>query len=62
MRVQMLQDPSADTFSKQLLDTGNERVSVDENTGCITLPIYFCTIVDSQNALIECIFPYIYIH
>ena len=61
MRVQMLQDPSADTFSKQLLDIGNGKVVVDESTGCITLPTDFCTLVDSQNALIECIFPNIHI-
>lgn len=35
MRVQMLQDPSAETFSKQLLDIGDGKVAVYENTGCI---------------------------
>ncbi|XP_004531091.2 uncharacterized protein LOC101454283 [Ceratitis capitata] len=30
MRVQMLQDPSAETFSKQLLDIGNGKVTIDE--------------------------------
>ncbi|XP_036339810.1 uncharacterized protein LOC118749148 [Rhagoletis pomonella] len=57
MRVQMLQDPSADTFSKQLLDIGDGKVTVHENTGCIKLFTDFCTIVDSQNALIDRIFP-----
>ncbi|GFV49229.1 ATP-dependent DNA helicase [Trichonephila clavipes] len=57
MRVQMLQDPSAETFSKQLLEIGDGKVAVHENTGCIKLPTYFCTIINSQNALIDQIFP-----
>jgi ATP-dependent exoDNAse (exonuclease V) alpha subunit len=56
MRVQMLQDPSAETFSKQLLEIGDGKVAVD-TAGCIKLPSNFCTIVDSQGALIEQIFP-----
>ncbi|XP_015602996.1 uncharacterized protein LOC107271468 [Cephus cinctus] len=57
MRVQMLEDPSAETFSNQLLDIGDGKIAVYENTGCIKLPTNFCTIVDSQNALIDSIFP-----
>ncbi|XP_046869274.1 uncharacterized protein LOC124461893 [Drosophila willistoni] len=57
MRVQTLQDPSAETFSKQLLDIGNGKVAVHENTGSIKLPTGFCTIVHSQDVLIDCIFP-----
>ena len=57
MRVQMLQDPSTDTFSKELLDIGDGKVNFHENTGCIKLPTDFCTIVDSQNAVIDRIFP-----
>ncbi|PIM96964.1 DNA helicase [Handroanthus impetiginosus] len=53
----MLQDPSAKTFSKQLLDIGDGKVDVHENTGCIKLPTDFCTIINSQNALIDQIFP-----
>jgi hypothetical protein len=56
MRVQMLRDPSAETFSKQLLDIGDGKVAVDE-TGCIKLPTDFCTIIESQDALIDQIFP-----
>nr|XP_042904249.1 ATP-dependent DNA helicase PIF1-like [Parasteatoda tepidariorum] len=56
MRVQMLQDPSAETFSKQLLDIGDGKVTKDE-TGCIKLPEDFCTIIDSKDALINLIFP-----
>lgn len=57
MRVQMLQDPSAETFSKPLLDIGDGKVAVHENTGCIKLQTDFCTIIDSQNSLIDHIFP-----
>ena len=52
----MLQDPSAETFSKQLLDIGDGEVTKDE-TGCIKLLSYFCTIIESQDALIDQIFP-----
>nr|XP_042912617.1 uncharacterized protein LOC122272722 [Parasteatoda tepidariorum] len=64
IRVQMLQDPSAETFSKQLLDIGDGKVTKDEN-GCMKLPDDFCTIIDSQDALINLIFPDVhtqYIH
>ncbi|XP_044575267.1 uncharacterized protein LOC123259066 [Cotesia glomerata] len=52
MRVQKLQDPSAETFSKQLLDIGDGKVTIAE-TGYIKLANDFCTIIDSQDALIE---------
>ena len=52
----MLHDPSAETFSKQLLDIGDGKVTKDE-TGCIKLLNYFCTIIESQDALIDQIFP-----
>ena len=56
MHVQMLQDPSAETFSKQLLGIGNRKVNTDE-TRCIILLTDFCTIIHSQNDLIDQIFP-----
>ncbi|XP_048514961.1 ATP-dependent DNA helicase RRM3-like [Athalia rosae] len=56
MRVQLLQDPSAETFSKQLLDIGYGKVAVHENTGCIKLQTDFCTIIDSQHILIDHVF------
>ncbi|XP_062529162.1 ATP-dependent DNA helicase pif1-like [Bombyx mori] len=56
MRVQMLQDPSAETVSKQLLDIDDGKVTIAE-TGYIKLANDFCTIIDSQDALIEQIFP-----
>jgi hypothetical protein len=42
-------------FSKQLLDIGDGKVITDE-MGCIKLPTDFCTIIDSQDALIDQIF------
>ena len=53
----MLHDPSTETFSKQLLDIGDGKFAVHENTGCIKLPTDFCTIINSQNTLIDRIFP-----
>jgi hypothetical protein len=43
-------------FSKQLLDIGDGKVTTNE-TWCIQLPTGFCTIIDSQDALIDHIFP-----
>ena len=56
MRIQKLQDPSAESFSKQLLDIGNGKVTTDE-TECIKLPIDFYTNIHSQDDLIDQIFP-----
>ncbi|XP_050518253.1 uncharacterized protein LOC126892657 [Diabrotica virgifera virgifera] len=60
VRVQMLQGSSTKTFSKQLLNIGDRKVTTDE-TGCIKLPTDFCTIVDSEDALIKQIFPDLHI-
>lgn len=57
MYVQILQDSSADIFSNQLLDIGDGKVAIYENTGCIKLPTNFCTIFDPQNAFVDRIFP-----
>jgi len=57
IRVQILQDPSVETFSKQLLDIGDGKVALHENTGCIKLPNDCCTIINSQNDFIVQIFP-----
>jgi hypothetical protein len=43
-------------FLKQLLDIGDGKVTTDE-TGCIKLPTDFCTIIDSQDALLDQLFP-----
>jgi hypothetical protein len=43
-------------FSKQLLDVGDGKVTTDEMR-CIKLPTDFCTIIESQDTLIDQIFP-----
>jgi hypothetical protein len=42
-------------FSKQLLDISDGKITTDE-TGCIKLSTDFCTIIDSQDDLIDQIF------
>jgi hypothetical protein len=50
---------ACERFLKQLLDINDGKVTTDE-TGCIKLPTNFCTIIDSQDALIDQIFPNVY--
>ena len=57
MRVRMLRDPSAEIFSKQLLDIGDGVVALHEETGCIKLPTGFCTLINSQSTLIDHVYP-----
>lgn len=57
VRVQLQNDPSAEIFSKQLLDIGNGKMPVDQTNGCITLPPTFCTIEPTTNDLITHVFP-----
>ena len=56
MRVQLQNDQSADRFSKQLLEIGNSKVQIDNTNGLISLPNYFCTILQSKEELIERVF------
>jgi hypothetical protein len=42
-----------------LLNIGDGKIIINE-TGCIQLPTDFCTIIDSQDALIDQIFPNVY--
>ena len=53
----MLQDLSAETFSKQRLDIAN---GMNIETRCIKLPSDFCRIIHSQNDLTNQIFPTIH--
>lgn len=53
----MQNDASAERFAKQLLDIGNGKMTIDQTTGCITLPEDFCTITNSKEELIQCVFP-----
>lgn len=57
MRVALLNDPSAEDFSKQLLTIGNGRVPVDESSGLISFPPNFCNFVSSKDELINKVFP-----
>lgn len=57
VRVQLQNDPSADEFSKQLLDIGNGRIPIDSLSGLITLPINFCRFIQSKEELIQSVFP-----
>lgn len=41
MHVQPQNDVSAERFSKQLLNIGNEKMAIDRSTQCITLPTNF---------------------
>lgn len=57
MRVFLQQDETANVFSKQLLDIGNNKVAVDTSTGFITLPTDFSHITDSKEEPIQHVFP-----
>ncbi|CAH2100742.1 unnamed protein product [Euphydryas editha] len=57
MRLALLNDLSADDFSKQLLTIGNGRVPVDESSGLISFPPNFCNFVSSKDKLINKVFP-----
>jgi hypothetical protein len=53
MRVALLNDPSAEDFSKQLLTIGNGRVPVDGLSGLISFPPNFCNFVSTKDELIK---------
>ena len=57
MRVALLNDPSAEIFSKQLLNIGNGSVPVDRTNGLISFPPNFCNFVSTKNELINEVFP-----
>lgn len=57
VRVQLQNDPSADEFSKLLLDIGNGKIPIDRLNGLMTIPTNFCLIVESQEDLIQHVFP-----
>ena len=59
MRVHLQQHALSATFSKQLLENGNEKVPIDAVTKCISFPSNFCTIVPSTEQLIQNVFPQI---
>ncbi|XP_037948063.1 uncharacterized protein LOC119679656 [Teleopsis dalmanni] len=60
MRIGLQSDLAAELFAKQLLDIGNGNVSLHENTHFIKLPENGYKIVNSEEELIENVFPNIY--
>ena len=59
MRVHLQQDASSATFSKQLLENGNEKVPIDAVRKCILFPTNFYTIMPFTEQLIQNLFPQI---
>lgn len=57
MRVALLNEPSAELFSQQLIDIGNGRIPVDITTGLISFPQDFCQFTTSKTELISKVFP-----
>ena len=57
MRVALLNDLSAEGFSKQLLTIGNGYVHVDELSGLISFPRNFCNFVSLKDEFINKVFP-----
>jgi PIF1 helicase. len=57
MKVALLNDLSAEDFSKQLLTIGNGCVTVDESSRLIAFPQKFCNFISSKDELINKVFP-----
>lgn len=57
MRVRLQNDPLALTFSEQLLNIGNGKIQLHENTQCIRLTEKCCNMLATKDALIESILP-----
>lgn len=57
MRARLLNDPSAQEFSEQLLDMGNGKLQINNTNGFITFPKYSCKMLQSQEELIQRVFP-----
>nr|XP_042913114.1 uncharacterized protein LOC122273116 [Parasteatoda tepidariorum] len=57
MRLQLQNDPLASRVSEQLLDIGNGKIQLYEDTQYIRLPQNFCNIVPTKEELIKSIFP-----
>ncbi|XP_042896869.1 uncharacterized protein [Parasteatoda tepidariorum] len=56
MRVQLQNDPLASRFSEQLLDIGNGKIQLYEDSQYIRLPQNFCNMVPTKEELIKSIF------
>lgn len=57
MRVHLLQDENAQTFSKQLLDIGDGKFPIDPATNEITFPSNFCQMHSSIQDVEKKVFP-----
>ncbi|XP_055911820.1 uncharacterized protein LOC129945885 [Eupeodes corollae] len=57
MSVRLQNDPLASGFSEQLLDIGNGKIQLYEDTQYIRLPQNFCNRVATKDELITSIFP-----
>ena len=57
MRVELQNNQSGNIFSKQLIDIGNGKVSIDIFTGSINFPQSFCQLTRSKDELIQKVFP-----
>ncbi|XP_055907572.1 uncharacterized protein LOC129942588 [Eupeodes corollae] len=57
LSVVLLNDLSADDFSKQLLTIGTGRVPVDKSNGLISFPPNFFNFVSPKDELINKVFP-----
>ena len=57
MRVHLLQDASAQTFAKQLLDMGDGKLPIDPSTQEISFPQDFCQLQPSIEELENKVFP-----
>jgi hypothetical protein len=53
MRVELLNDPSVEVFSKQLLDIVNGKILVDSSFVYIIFPTNFCQYTETKTELIE---------
>ena len=57
MRVQLQNNPLASGFSEQLLDIGNGKIQLYEDTQYIRLSENLCNVVTTKDELIKSIFP-----
>lgn len=57
MRVHLLQDASAQQFSKKLLEMGDGKLPIDPVTAEISFPHQFCQMQSSIEDVIKNVFP-----
>ena len=62
MRVHLRGDASVGHFAEQLLAIGNGKIPNDPKSGLINIPVDFCNVVQSVEALMNNVFPNIQTH